>query len=562
MTDLVKGDCWSFRDDVLDYLRLERDLIRQAIDEHKALDEESRESLGLLIRSAVLIEDGESEARYATPNNLTKLRPGDEVRLVDVLTGASFVAYVDENDIEEMSFTFESSVAHPAHAMIVVEEINTLDQVIARVSAFRPGAPGLGYLRVLAGLTEPRKVGFGAIDDVLKEEIPSTFNDAQREAVLMAAKRPEVCHIQGTPGSGKTHLLAVVAGIFSRRGRDVVVVALTHQAVNNALNKIVLLDEALPVVKIGKPFKNIGLDERVVQATGFREYLAMCRERDGFMSKVGSIVGMTFQSALTNLCEIKSAFVPQTILFDEAGQLPLTHGLAVGAFRCGSVVFVGDDAQMPPIYQSSLVSSPLSVSLFAHVKKRCPATGVVLNTTYRMCRGLADFVSRRYYEPMGVTLTSAESAAGNLLIQSKPQWLRGDCKEIEFVECQNPGACDENLVEARAVACRIKFLIERGLLVDRLAVITPYRRQVRLILKVVKEYLPKLNRLPLIDTVERLQGQDVDVLLASFATDSIQYGFQNQGFIKNPNRLNVTFSRATSRVVVFGSELIRNFLGL
>lgn len=280
------------------------------------------------------------------------------------------------------------------------------------------------------------------------------------------------------------------------------------------------------------------------------------------MNRVGSVVGMTFQSALTNLGEIKSAFVPQMILFDEAGQLPLTHGIAIGAFRCGSIVFIGDDAQMPPIYQPSLSGSPLSKSLFEYIKCRYPNTGSVLNITYRMRQELTDYVSRRYYEPNGVFLQSAKDSVGNRLVQSNPLWLRNSSCAIEIVECKSPGACDENLVEAMAIASRMKSLIGLGLNIDRLAVITPFRRQARLILKVAKEHLPDVDKLPLIDTVERLQGQDVDVLLASFATDSVQYCAQQQAFLKNPNRLNVTLSRATSRVVVFASPMIRSMLNL
>ncbi len=99
----------------------------------------------------------------------------------------------------------------------------------------------------------------------------------------------------------------------------------------------------------------------------------------------------------------------------------------------------------------------------------------------------------------------------------------------------------------------------QGATSDRLAIITPYRRQVRLIHKLLAEFRSE-GPLPLVDTVERLQGQDVDVIILSFAAYDRTYFIAQKTFILNPNRLNVMFSRATSKVVVISSQLVKDGL--
>jgi superfamily I DNA and/or RNA helicase len=57
--------------------------------------------------------------------------------------------------------------------------------------------------------------------------------------------------------------------------------------------------------------------------------------------------------------------------------------------------------------------------------------------------------------------------------------------------------------------------------------------------------------LPLIDTVERLQGAERDVLLFSVTTSDPDH--LDNPFLNNPNRFNVAITRARHKLVVVGS---------
>jgi len=65
-----------------------------------------------------------------------------------------------------------------------------------------------------------------------------------------------------------------------------------------------------------------------------------------------------------------------------------------------------------------------------------------------------------------------------------------------------------------------------------------------------------MNTQPIIDTVERLQGQDVDVIILSFSISDDAYYATQRSFLLNPNRLNVMISRAKQKVVIIKSDIV------
>ena len=105
----------------------------------------------------------------------------------------------------------------------------------------------------------------------------------------------------------------------------------------------------------------------------------------------------------------------------------------------------------------------------------------------------------------------------------------------------------------------VKALIEEGKKHEDIAVITPFRKQVRLLRSKAQEVLP-IEELPLIDTVERLQGQDVDCIILTFATSDNGYIKEIHDFLFNPNRLNVMISRAKTKVIIYASEQVQKEL--
>ena len=107
-------------------------------------------------------------------------------------------------------------------------------------------------------------------------------------------------------------------------------------------------------------------------------------------------------------------------------------------------------------------------------------------------------------------------------------------------------------MKALFIAKLAKEAINNGFKINQFAIITPYRRQVKAIREAVINAIGVTcnSHLPLIDTVERLQGQDVDMIVLSTSITDPTYFSSQRDFILNLNRLNVMISRAKMKVVI------------
>ena len=117
------SDWESFHSAVIDYLLKESRYVEEYIQSHNELSEEERELMGLLVRNAVRIDKGDDDSvHYSTPVNYTKLRPGDEVRIREYgKDGTGRVAIVENNGIEEISFSLVGKICKPSDCLIYSE---------------------------------------------------------------------------------------------------------------------------------------------------------------------------------------------------------------------------------------------------------------------------------------------------------------------------------------------------------------------------------------------------------------------------------------------------------
>lgn len=268
------------------------------------------------------------------------------------------------------------------------------------------------------------------------------------------------------------------------------------------------------------------------------------------------VVGMTLHAAIINLGLRNSGFKPKIVLVDEAGQMPLPYASLIGAFGCGSIIFIGDDKQMPPIFHPQLSGNPLSVSIFEYLCGRYPALRHPLNITYRMNDEITDFISRNFYESEenGVKLLSADSAKDRRLeiegiSQESIQTIEVVPQEGDLIEME----CDVNVAEAEQAIELARRAIQGGIRLEDVAIVTPYRRQVKCIRSLWKSKYPK-EKMPLIYTVECLQGQDVEMIIISLVLNARYGNMEAQlPFVLEKHRLNVMISRAKCKVILLMS---------
>lgn len=554
----------KYKQQLLDYLNVQKELELDDIEANQKLSVEEKIEKGLLINDVVVIEGKDGCYSLRTFEDNSKLRIGDKVK---VLAGKA-VIYAKVVDLGLNSLTIECHTPLQEGQCISIEvcEFVLLDPMIHLLETVEEGRPGASYLKQLAGIEQPRKRGLGAInaDDV--DTIPDYMDDRKKKVISDSLLRPSVYCIQGPPGTGKTAVLSAIAASFASKKKDVLVLANTHQAVNNALNRIADDGVLGEVVKVGELLKTEGLDESITTVKTFSDFL---RFRKDMKIKGGTIVGMTLHAAIVNLGLRTSGFLPSIALVDEAGQIPVTQASLIGAFGCGSIVFIGDDRQMPPIFHSALQDDELSKSIFAYICERYPSMRNTLNVTYRMNEDITQFVSKSFYEVKGVNqkiLASDMSAGRTLSFESvntedeRIAKVLGTKQSMFIFDINKPDVepcTDSNPEEALFSLKLAKAAKACGMSEKDFAIITPYRRQVKYITGYFIDNHWNVHEMPLINTVECLQGQDVEMIIISFSATDVDFIAQQEDFLFDFHRLNVMISRAKTKVVMLMSEGIK-----
>jgi DNA replication ATP-dependent helicase Dna2 len=395
-------------------------------------------------------------------------------------------------------------------------------------------------LPLLQGTLEPQ-VDLARYERAVAALEGSGLNESQVEAVAMSYAADLLHLIQGPPGTGKTLMLAHLSSLLVRDGRRVFVTALTHRAIHNALNKIAKVDEGLPVCKIGE-----GRHTDDLQVDNYETFTqSRFAEIDG-----GYVVGATPFALQTKRLEGVEFDV---VLFDEASQITLP--LAIMGMLAGSkYIFIGDENQLAPV---SVFSDPdaASKSIFAFLAGRGNET--MLNVTYRLNEPLAAWPSRTFYR--NELKSSAEAGARRLaLSEESTPWdfvLKPESPAV-FLDLCHANTTVRSRIEAETVVELMFSLLIRGIAPEEIGVVVPYRAQSRLIRSLARRIIgdeETLRRL-VIDTVERMQGQEREVVLVSFATSSPKFAAQVADFLFQPQRLNVAVTRPRTKLILVGSH--------
>jgi len=318
-----------------------------------------------------------------------------------------------------------------------------------------------------------------------------------------------------------------------------------------------------------------------------RRQLADRRAATGSYILAGTPIGLLRSELVRRECEAKGPF--DTLVYDEAGMARSDEMVLCMSLADRAACF-GDPMQLPP--------HPLEPALLADLAER---TGVrlpsqwllvtrsglqwltenrgipllLLNQSYR-CQNprLMRFASTLFYDarvransqaeyfalPFGERQRRFPSATLRLYRTSAlPTAVRS---ERLVLEGKRPGL--ENRLEA-ALAVRLVLDYLRRYPLNEITVISPYRRQVRLVrsgltLEAVRAVLG--DKAPdeaqwtaftraRIATVDSFQGGESDVVIITYARSNPGTGI---GFVGDPNRVNVTHTRARREMVVIADS--------
>jgi superfamily I DNA and/or RNA helicase len=258
------------------------------------------------------------------------------------------------------------------------------------------------------------------------------------------------------------------------------------------------------------------------------------------------------------------------VIIDEASQVLLPQALLSLVYGKGQYVFCGDVQQLPPVVrgpQATAGEAQPDRSILAHLLGTYdPAVRVRLNETYRLNQELCQLPSRLWYQD------DLRPAAGNATARLVIPAVQHPDMVDAVLDPQRPNTLvlaehttdhQHSRLEVDIIAVLVaRLLLDYGLEPQRLAVLAPHRAQNSAIRQRLSHLLSCHQpadslALPVIDTVERLQGAERDVMLFSLTTSDPDH--LESPFLNNPNRFNVAITRARHKLIVVGSTA---FFGL
>lgn len=546
---------------VVDFLERERRASHRDLRDSHTQPVEERHAEGVAICGLELVSDHGNRWTYRGASPANRLRPGDPCWLSDgerITDGVpcELVSHdVLRDETVVMRDRFEPSTDHPPSSDAVLDKrgLDLTDQLIRSVMPVFDGQtlPGGPWVRrSIAGNASERPVRERQRRASEAQE-RAKLNPSQRKAFDAAVSAQEICLVQGPPGTGKTHMVAAVISEAMRAGEKVLVAAVTHRAINNVLRQVAALrGTSRGIFKIGRPHQ-----AEELKACGIRN---LPRARRGDLPQgEGSVVGATAYSA----ARVRDAYgALDLVILDEAGQVPLPHGMS--ALACGlRGVLVGDPQQLGPVIVCPGPDPDIERSIFALLADHYRAH--LLEETYRMNAEICAFPSAQFYDSR---LKSHQIAAARRLdLKAGGRFrevLDADQPSV-IVEVDHRARRNHSVEEARVVARLTRELVfHHGLDPSELAVVSPFRAHAGAIQRAMAQLIPEgigaaLDGL-VVDTAERIQGQEREVVIYSFGASDPDYLSRSGAFLFDPRRLNVALTRAkTKRIVVGSPEVAR-----
>ena len=416
-----------------------------------------------------------------------------------------------------------------------------------------------------------------------------TFNTL----VERAMQALDIFLVIGPPGTGKTSfaMLNILREELTHNGTSVLLLSYTNRAVDEMCGKLV--EAGIDFLRIGNPlsceqqFRSFMLDEKVMN----------CSKLDDIVSLINnSRVVCATVSTVNAHPELLSMRRFSLSIIDEASQIlepyivgPLCATMPDGSESISRFVLIGDHKQLPAVvlqsHQESVINDfnlrNLDIvdcrhSLFQRLLRRYSANDHItymLTRQGRMHRDIAFFPSNAFYsgllQPVPLGHQERQLETSNITVDKdlSPYVDILTTKRVAFIDAPQPAISPSdkvNTIEADIISrlAVAAYKIHEGCFSAQttLGIIVPYRNQIVTLRNAIDKYgIAELHDIT-IDTVERYQGSQRDIIIYGF-TVSHRYqldfltanDFEENGAIIDP-KLNVAMTRARENLVLVGNK--------
>lgn len=444
--------------------------------------------------------------------------------------------------------------------------------------------------------THPQDLGFNDLNENQSISVSQSFNNNGFYS------------IQGPPGTGKTYTAAHLIKCIVDHGKKVLITADSNAAVDNLIRHCI--SQGLDPLRVGNPIrvnqdlKSYTLDYRVYQhilygeveslqdemetvralqgeldkpkmkdMRGFsyteliqlvernqsargiskqslkdmKPYLKLQKKLDTMYAKIQKLRDQIQSDLLyshsiiastnaTSGCDLLVDMHFDWVVIDEAAQASIPSSL-IPILKANRFVLVGDHFQLPPVVINQEAKElGLDQSLMDFLAEKYPYFLSRLSVQYRMHQEINDLVSNMFYNE---ELVPDQSVANRRVLDGN---IISVVPVIGQEKMQKDSKSYYNDVEIDEVRNQINNLIKRKIEKSQIAVISPYKAQA----KKLQRIFPDIE----IDTVDAFQGREKDVVILSFVRSNNR---QTIGFLKDFRRLNVSISRAKSKLILVGN---------
>ncbi|MBV6439128.1 MAG: RecBCD enzyme subunit RecD [Saprospiraceae bacterium] len=387
------------------------------------------------------------------------------------------------------------------------------------------------------------------------------LNDNQRAIVEQALAARDYFLIQGPPGTGKTStVLRELVHRMAGQGLNIMVIAFTNQAVKVICEKLTSL--GIEFIRLGR-----GEEDYCWQNLAGRLKLDQLYEQVA-RTHVFVSTQATFAGSL-DLLRFKKF---HTLVVDEASQL-LEPQLAGILSQFERFIMIGDDNQLPAVVlqdeNATRTHAPELTAVGLHNFRESLFTRLLANARRRGwhdCFGMLEYHYRMHAD---IAAFPNEHFYGGRLKTGKPEqlapldWPESDHplravfeQRVSFIPTRRdirPKVNEEEAgLVAELIACVHQLYGDRFDPEKTVGVITPFRAQVA----TIRQKLPPQYQSVTIDTVERFQGSERDVIIVSFAVKNpLQLrAIQSVNAEGVDRKLNVMMTRAKECLVMMGCE--------
>lgn len=417
------------------------------------------------------------------------------------------------------------------------------------------------------------------------------FNDL----VLRAKQAQDYFLLIGPPGTGKTSfgLVNILKEALTDADSSVLLVSYTNRAVDEICSKLV--KQNIDFIRIGSGvscdeiYQPYLLEKRVSHCAN----AAVIRE---LIAKTRVFVGTTTAlSANVHLFGIKHF---DLAIVDEASQILEPHLMALLAARTDDgrnairkFILIGDQKQLPAVVMQTEAESEVEDSLLReqtgltncrlslferllNLQKKNPQLVFCMEKQGRMHPEVSQFPNAAFYQARLKPVPLAhQSRALNFPIHDTEglEPLLASRRVLFFPSDYPPPShsIKVNLPEAQLIALLVRtiwnlyrknnkpFNTEQSI-----GIIVPYRNQIALIQKEIARFaIPELNRIT-IDTVERYQGSEREVIIYGFTIQKYyQLAFLTENSYEEEGetidrKLNVALTRAREQLLIVGNPAL------